>query len=102
MCSKHLSRFSTSDFYFFRDSRTTYIGSCGNGCPVDRAFSFRPEGSGSWLALRNIVMYANSPSTCKARRECNVSKFQCKLYLWGYQSGGAISSVADQNCDGMS
>ena len=30
------------------------------------------------------------------------SKFLSKLYLWGYQSGGAISSGANQNCDGMS
>ena len=25
-----------------------------------------------------------------------------KLYLWGYQNGGVIPSVIDQNCDGMS
>ena len=30
------------------------------------------------------------------------SKFPFKLYLWGYQSGGAIPSVIDQNSDGMS
>ena len=29
------------------------------------------------------------------------SKFPCKLYLWGYQRGGVMPSVEDQNCDGM-
>ena len=30
------------------------------------------------------------------------SKFPSKLYLWGYHSEGAISSVENQNSDSMS
>ena len=30
------------------------------------------------------------------------SKLPSKLYLWWYQSGAAIPSLADQNCDGIS
>ena len=28
--------------------------------------------------------------------------FFCRLYLWGYQSGGDKPSGTDQNCDAMS
>ena len=42
------------------------------------------------------------PGACKISCGCNVLQIPIQIIPMGYQSGGAIPSVADQNCDGMS
>ena len=43
-----------------------------------------------------------APGACKSVVGAMISKFPSKLCFWGYQSRGAIPSMAYQNCDGMS
>ena len=43
-----------------------------------------------------------APSACKIRGEHNILHVPFKLNFWGYQSGGPIPSVTNQNRDAMS
>ena len=43
-----------------------------------------------------------SPGAYKIRRGYNVLQVPIQIVPLGYESGAAIPSVADQNCDGMS
>ena len=43
-----------------------------------------------------------APGAVKSVVVAMSSQFPFKLYLWGYQTGGTIPSVANQNCRGIS
>ena len=73
----------------------------GHGCPVGRALSSRPKGPSSRLACETppcTLMTAGAYKTCLYVMSF---KFSFNMYLGGYQSGGAIPSVVDQNCDSI-
>ena len=56
---------------------------------------------GSRLAYLNTTIYSNG--TWCISVQCAISlKFPYKLYLWGNQREGGISSAVDQQCDYMS
>ena len=72
----------------------------GRGCPERATPGFLPEKKarvrGSPAQHRQV--YKWHLVSVKSGMSAKPSKFPFKLY----QSGGAISSVADQNCDAMS
>ena len=67
----------------------------GRCSPVGKALSFDPGSTGSRLNSRNTAMHANGTVHVKSVVGAMSSKFPFKLYLWGYQIGGNMPSVAD-------
>ena len=47
-------------------------------------------------------LISRSPGACKIRRGCYVLQVPIQIIPLGIPKWGAIPSVADQNCDGMS
>ena len=62
-----------------------------------------PDGR-SWVRAlpgETVSYTLMSPGACKIRRGCNTLLVAIEIIPLGYQSGGAIPSVVDQNCNGI-
>ena len=74
----------------------------GRGCPVGRALSSGRDVSSSRLTCETPPCMLMAPGACKIGSKYNVLQVPIQIIPLEYQSWGAIPSVADQNCNGMS